>query len=196
MEYSSILSNVAKHISLDTKETGYFISLLKIKTVRKKDLLLNAGEPCTTINYVHSGALRAFYQDDNSNEATIMFAITDWWITDMACFINQLPAMTSIEAIDDSCVLQLTREDLDTLYTKVPKFERFFRILMQNSYIREQLRTLQNLSLSAEVRYNKFLEKYADTAKRLTQKQIASYLGITPEFLSAIRKKISKGIIS
>ncbi len=196
MEYSSILSNVAKHISLDKTEIDFFISILVFKALKKKDYLLKAGQPCTTINYIHNGALRAFYQDSSGNEATIMFAIADWWITDMSCFINQTPAMTSIEAIDDSIIFQLTKDDLDILFIKVPKFERFFRILMQNSYVREQLRTLQNLSLPAEERYNKFLEKYPDIAKRLTQKQIASYLGITPEFLSAIRKKISSGIIS
>src|SRR5260370_34393880 len=110
--------------------------------------------------------------------------------------INPLAAMTSIEALDDCCIFQLSKEDLDTLYTEVPKFERFFRILMQNAYVREQMRTLQNLSLPAEERYNKFLMKYPDMAKRLTQKQIASYMGITPEFLSVLRKKITKGIIS
>jgi len=196
MEYSSILSHVARYISLDEAEIEYFVSLLKIRTIKKKEFLLQAGQPCTTINYVHAGTLRSFHQDINDNEVTIMFAIADWWITDMPCFINQRPAMTFIEAIDDSTVFQLTWEDLDALYVTVPKFERFFRILMQNSYIREQLRTLQNLSLPAEDRYAGFLEKYPAFARQLTQKQIASYLGITPEFLSAIRKKISKGLIS
>jgi CRP-like cAMP-binding protein len=121
-----------------------------------------------------------------------MFAIADWWITDMPCFISRQTAMTSIEAINDSVIIQLSKTDLDALYIRVPKFERFFRILMQNSYVREQLRTLQNLSLPAEERYNRFLEKYSEMARQLTQKQIASYLGITPEFLSAIRKKLSK----
>ncbi len=196
MDHQSILSNVARHISLDEKEIDYFLSLLTVKTLKKKDYLLKAGQPCTTINYVYSGALRAFHQDDSDNEVTIMFAVADWWITDMACFVSQIPAMTSIEAIDDTCVLQLAKDDLDKLYIKVPKFERYFRILMQNSYVREQLRTLQNLSSPAEERYLKFLEKYPAMARQLTQKQIASYLGITPEFLSAVRKKISKGIIS
>jgi CRP-like cAMP-binding protein len=145
---------------------------------------------------VQSGALRAFHQNGQGNEVTIMFAVADWWITDMPCFINHQVAMTSIEAIDDSCVLLLTKTALDTLYIKVPKFERYFRILMQNAYVREQLRTLQNLSHPAEERYTHFLAKYPDIAKRLAQRQIASFLGITPEFLSAIRKKISKRSIS
>ena len=123
-----------------------------------------------------------------------MFAISDWWITDMYCFVMEQPAMQSIVAIEDSQVWQLQKDDLDRLYVTVPKFERFFRIIMQNAYIREQLRVLQSLSLSAEERYDIFLNKYPQLIPHLTQKQIASYLGITPEFLSSLRKNKSKKI--
>ena len=116
-----------------------------------------------------------------------MFAIADWWITDMYCFINEQPAMLNIETVEDSLIFQLQKDELDKLYIRIPKFERFFRIIMQNAYIREQLRVIQNLSLSAEERYDHFLSKYPQVAKQVTGKQIASYLGITPEFLSAIR---------
>ncbi len=192
MQTDLVLSNIAKHIIIDQEETKYFLSLLKTKELKKGDFLLREGEPCTTFNYVNSGALRAFYRDEADREATIMFAVTDWWVTDMPCFVNQDPAMINIEAITKSSVLQLKKEDMDSLYIKIPKFERFFRILMQNAYIREQLRILQNLSMPAEVRYNNFLKKYPKIVQQVTQKNIASYLGITPEFLSAIRK-VKKG---
>ena len=196
MEHNLILSNIAKHISLEPAEIEYFISLLEMRSLKKKDVMLKASQPCTTISYVNAGTLRAFYCDKDSNESTIMFAVKDWWITDMPCFVDQAPAMISIEAIEDSCVFQLTKQNLDFLFIKVPKFERFFRILMQNAYIREQLRVLQSLSLPAEERYTNFITKYPTIAKQVTQKNIASYLGITPEFLSAIRNKIKKGAIS
>jgi CRP-like cAMP-binding protein len=106
----------------------------------------------------------------------------------MFCFLNEKPAMMYIEAIENSCVFQLSKAHLEKLFNNVPKFERFFRILMQNAYTREQLRAIENLSLSAEGRYESFLIKYPHIAKVVTQKQIASYLGITPEFLSAIKK--------
>lgn len=154
--------------------------------------MLKEGQPCTTINFVNEGALRAFYRDKDANETTIMFAVADWWITDMPCFVNKSPAMISIEAIEESEVCCLSKDNLDALFVKVPKFERFFRILMQNSYIREQLRVLQNLSLPAEERYKNFLKKYPAFANKVTQKHIASYLGITPEFLSSIRNKLRK----
>ncbi len=157
--------------------------------ISRKDLLLNEGAICKSIYYVHSGALRAYYTDKEYNDNIIMFAINDWWITDMYSFVNQQPAILNIDAIENSEVFQLKKENLEILYKEVPKFERFFRIMMQNAYIREQLRVTQNLSLSAEERYMNFVKKYPQFIQRISQKQIASYLGITPEFLSAVRKK-------
>ena len=189
MVFQSILKNVSKHISLEREEEEYFTSLLKPKSIPRKNFLLREGQACNTINYVQSGALRAFFIDDEGKEATIMFAIHDWWITDMYCFVTEQPAMQNIVAIEGSNVLQLKKADLEKLYITVPKFERFFRIIMQNSYIREQLRVLHNLSLPAEERYNIFINKYPQLIPHVTQKQIASYLGITPEFLSMVRRK-------
>jgi CRP-like cAMP-binding protein len=184
-----ILKNISRHISLTNHEKSYFLSLLKEKKVVKKELILQQQQACKEINFVQTGILRAFHMDTTGKESTIMFAVSDWWITDMYCFINQKPAMLTIEALEDSSVLQLQKDHLDGLYHKVPKFERFFRIMMQNAYIREQLRTIENLSLPAEERYYNFLQKYPEAVKRIRQKQIASYLGITPEFLSLIKSK-------
>ena len=196
MAYEIILKNIDKHISLDKEEALYFTSLLKEKKVARKSTILKEEQVCKEISFVESGALRAFYRDKAGRESTIMFAIADWWITDMFCFINQQPAMLNIEAIENSVILQLLKADLDKLYIQIPKFERFFRIIMQNAYIREQLRVIQNLSLSAEERYNIFLDKYPQVVKQVTQKQIASYLGITPEFLSMIRGHKTRKAIS
>lgn len=184
-----ILSNVAKHITLEKSEVNYFISLLVSKKIPRKTILLKEGYVCNYLNYVHSGVLRAYHIDKEGKESTIMFAVSDWWVTDMYCFLNHKPAMMYIEAIADSCIFQITRGNLEKLFFNVPKFERFFRILMQNAYTREQLRIIENLSLPAEGRYENFLKKYPYMAEALTQKQIASYLGITPEFLSVIRKQ-------
>lgn len=196
MTYDSILKNVAKHISLGDEEINQFISLLSNKEVTKKSCLLKEGQICQTLSYVHSGALRAYCLDNEGKESTIMFAIADWWVTDMYCFLNNKPAMMYIEAIEDSCIIQLNKERFDKLFYSVPKFERFFRILMQNAYTREQLRVIESLSLTSEERYDRFLLKYPQIVQQVTQKQIASYLGITPEFLSVLRKKKSKGKIS
>lgn len=192
MTQDLILHNISKHISLDNEETACFMSLVKPRQLVKKSFILKEGQLCQYISFVNSGTLRAYYLDKEGKESTIMFAVADWWITDMYCYINRLPAMLNIEAVENSSIFQLQKDHLDTLLIKVPKFERFFRILMQNAYIREQLRVIQNLSLSAEQRYDNFLSKYPQIAKKVTQKQIASYLGITPEFLSTIRGNKTK----
>jgi len=187
--YDSILKNVARHISLTGEEAAHFTSLLIYKEVPKKTMLLAEGHMCNQLSYVHSGALRSYCLDKEGKESTIMFAVADWWLTDMYCFLNEKPAMMYIETIEDSCILNLSKENFDNLFNAIPKFERFFRILMQNAYTREQLRIIENLTLTAEERYFRFINKYPQIVSQVTQKQIASYLGITPEFLSAIRKK-------
>jgi CRP/FNR family transcriptional regulator, anaerobic regulatory protein len=196
MLYHLILDNVAKHILLNNEERDFFISLLQQQDLAKKTFILKEGQLCKDLCYVHSGTLRAYYCDANGKESTIMFAINDWWITDMYCFINQQPAILHIEAIEQSIIFRLSKINFDRLCTAVPKFERFFRIIMQNAYIREQLRVIQNLSMPAEERYNNFIEKYPRIVQQVTQKQVASYLGITPEFLSTIRAHKNKKTIS
>ena len=192
MDYSAILKNIAKHITLDEKEAAFFTSLLTYREVKKKETILRGGDHCAAISYVDSGVLRAYYLDKEGNENSIMFAIHDWWVTDIYSFATGNPAVMHIDALENSGIFQLLKEDLDRLFGQVPKFERFFRIIMQNSYIREQLRSIQNLSLSAEERYLNFSQKYPDFMQKVSQKQIASYLGMTPEFLSVIRSKLRK----
>jgi len=192
MDYSRILENISKHIKLTKEEVNYFTSLLKFEEVNRKDFLLKEGQLAKHINYVHSGALKAYYLDSESNENIIMLAIDDWWVTDMYSYVMDKPAMLNIDAIEHSLIFQLQKNDFDKLVVKIPKFERFFRILMQNAYIREQLRVIQNLAMPAEERYVNFLKKYPHLVQRVSQKQIASYLGVTPEFLSAVRKRMSR----
>lgn len=192
MAYDLILQNIAKHITLTTGEANHFISLLKPEVIKKKTIILREGQLCNNIYYVSSGIVRAYHVDKDGKETTIMFALSDWWITDMFCFVNQQPAMLFIEAVENSAIVALQKKDLDNLFIEVTRFERFFRIIIQNAYIREQVRIIQNLSLSAEERYLSFVAKYPQVVKQVTQKQIASYLGITPEFLSSVRGKKAK----
>lgn len=189
--FQLVLANVGKHITLAKEEANRFTVLLRKISIQKKDFLLKQGQVCKNIYFVNGGALRAYYSDKQDKETTIMFGVADWWITDMYSFLNLQPALMHLEALEDSEVLELSKQDLDGLYVDVPKFERFFRIIIQNAYVREQVRVIHNLSMTAEERYEIFLQKYPQIARRVTQKQIASYLGITPEFLSAIRARKS-----
>ncbi|HWB25994.1 MAG TPA: Crp/Fnr family transcriptional regulator [Chitinophagaceae bacterium] len=193
MDCSLLLKNISKHISLTEDEANYITGFFTLKQVKKKEMLLREGLPSKTFYYVHAGALKAYHLGKDGTENIIMFALNDWWVTDIYAFTTGNPAVMSISAIEDSTLLAVSKEGLDKILADVPKFEKFFRIIMQNSYVREQLRTIQNLSITAEERYINFVNKYPQFVQKISQKQIASYLGITPEFLSAIRKKLSRG---
>jgi CRP-like cAMP-binding protein len=194
MSFEKILKNVSKHIELNEEERRYFTSLLSVKELARKKLLLQQSQPCTSIYFVEQGVLRAYYADKDGHQNIVMFALNDWWITDMYAFANEQNAMLDIDALEDCTLLQLQKRDMDQLMNTVPKFEKYFRILMQNAYIREQLRIIQNLSMPAKDRYKNFLQKYPQFVQHVPLKQIASYLGITPEFLSVLRKKESRKI--
>ena len=186
---SPLFTNIHKHIDLSGPEMANLGSFFSIRGYQRKELLLSQGQVCKKLFFVEDGSLRAFNLNEEGKEATMMFAVQDWWITDMYCFANQKPAMLSLEALEDSRVAVLDFDSFELLLQRLPKFERFFRILFQNAYAREQLRVLDALSLTTEERYLGFLTKYPKIAKKITQKQIASYLGVTPEFLSSIKKK-------
>lgn len=189
MQTEQIVSNIAKHLVLTAEQEGYFLSLLEQQSVKKNAFVLKQDHPCNYIYFVNRGLLRAYFMSPNGKEHTIMFAEQDWWITDMYCFLSEKAAMVSIQAVEDSIVLKLSKIELDKLYEELPEINHYFRILMQNAYSREQLRTIQNLSFSAIDRYHDFIEKYPLVASKVPLKHIASYLGVTPEFLSTIRAR-------
>lgn len=188
-KHNLILQNITKHITLEKAEEIYFLSLLESNVIQSKTYILKENQPCQYLNFVNLGTLRAYFLNKEGKESTIMFALKDWWVTDMHCFMNEQPAMLNIVATEKTEILRISKSNLDLLFIKVPKFERFFRIIFQKAYIREQLRVMENLSLSAAERYENFARKYPQIIQQVTQKQIASYLGITPEFLSVIRNK-------
>jgi CRP-like cAMP-binding protein len=192
MGFDLILQNITKYIPLDRTEADFFVSLLQSKTLKKRDYLLRQGDICKTENFIIKGCFRVYSIDENGVEHIVMFGMESWWISDLYSFLTQAPADYFIEALEDSEILQITRENLERLYEKVPKFERFFRIILQNAFITQQNRIKQNLSSSAEERYLYFIERYPQMAQRVSQKQVAAYLGITPVFLSMLRRKLVK----
>ena len=192
MNHNLLLANIAKHIVLTASKEQLLVSKFSLLQVGRKELLIKQGEPCRHIYFILSGGIRAFHTASDGRESTIMFGIQDWWITDMNCFVNQKVAVLSLEALEESTLMCLSWDDMEALYTQIPQFERYIRILMQNAYIREQQRALENITYSTEERYQRFISKYPFISKRFTQKQIASYLGVTPEFLSTVKRKSHK----
>jgi CRP-like cAMP-binding protein len=190
--FERIVESVGRRIDLDEEEKQYFLSLLQVKTVRKRQFLLQEGDVCRNEYFVNKGCLRAYVIDAKGTEHVLQFAVEDWWIGDMHSFISQQPSRMAIDALEDSEVFYLDKHSWDELMTRVPKFERFFRILLQGAFITLQNRVTSALSATAEQRYTEFLERYPQFEQRVPQHQIAAYLGITPESLSRIRKQRMK----
>lgn len=187
-----LLENIAKHISLTTEEQERVITFTETKTYKAKTILLKEGEICTHSFFVIKGILRSYNIDENGVEHVVSFACPGWWIADMYSFLSQRPGHLYIEVNEDAEVLLLSKENQDKLYLEVPKMERFFRILIENSLVASQQRLIDNLSYTAEARYDKFSKKYKELVNCLPQKQIASYIGVTPEFFSKMKARLLK----
>lgn len=184
------LKNIAKHVSLTTDEQEHVLSLIEKKNYKAKTVLLKSGEICTTSYFVVKGIIRSYTIDENGVEHVVSFACPDWFIADMYSFLSQRPGQLFIEVNDDAEVLELTKENQERLYVEIPKMERFFRILIENSLVANQQRLIDNLTFTAEARYDKFSSKYPELVHALPQKQIASYLGVTPEFFSKMKARM------
>jgi CRP-like cAMP-binding protein len=189
--HENILANFALHIQLDPVETEKVKAALQYRTVKKNEVLLNEGAICRNLYFVEQGCLRVFNTDANGDEHNILFCPENWWSADIASFSLQSPAFYSIAALEQTVVLFFSYADLEDLYETVPKMERFFRILVQNGFSLYQRRMTSSLSKTAEERYALFDSQYPGLEQRIAQKQIASYLGITPVFLSMIRGRKS-----
>ena len=192
MDLDLLKIHLSKYISLTHNEFDSFTSLLKSTSLKKGEFLIHVGDICKYESFVTRGCLKSYYEDENGFEHILDFCIEGWWADDLFSFFTQTPSQSSIKAIEDTDVLQIHKQDLEDVYQKIPKFERFFRLLFQRAYIaqREQINLI--LSTPAQERYLLFLKKKPYAEKRFSQRDIASYLGITPQFLSALKKKIGR----
>ena len=158
--------------------------------VKKKSFLLQEGETCKFEGFVIKGLFRVYHVDQNGFENILYFAIENWWITDIDSFTNNTPSQLYIEALEDSEVLLISKKNKEFAYINLPQIEKLFRIMTQKTHVALQRRMIDNLSKTADQRYLDFIKKYPQLIQRLTNLQIAGYLGISHEFLSKIRKKI------
>jgi len=192
MDSSLILKNVARYIDLTPRESEFFLSLLEPKLLERKKVYLRAGAVCNYSAFVLSGALKSYTVDSQGKEHILSFTTRGWWMADLYSLLSRKPAILNIEAIDNTDVLLLSRRNQQLLYEEVPKFERFFRILVENALVANQQRLIDNMSVAAEERYLAFIKRYPDIPACVPQRSIASYLGITPEFLSKIRSRLAR----
>lgn len=186
------LKNIAKHVSLTPDEQQHVLSLCNANHYKAKTILLKSGEICKTSYFVGSGILRSYSTDENGVEHIVSFACENWFIADMYSFISGRPGNLFIEVNEEASVLEISKQNQERMYAEVPKMERFFRILIENSLVANQQRLIDNMTFTAEARYDKFLNKFGNLTHRIPQKQIASYLGVTPEFFSAMKARMLK----
>ena len=182
------LFDIFKSICFSEKEIDLIRSKFTKVLLKRGDILLSPNCLINHQYYTASGCLRAYFIQKSGKEITIQFAVKDWWISDYTSFFTNSKSLMTVECIQDAVVYKISKTDIDDLYKEIPKIESFFRIKLERAFAGFQKRILENLSLSATERYLKFVKNYPEIEQCIKNYHIASYLGITTESLSRIRK--------
>jgi len=190
MNEQGFFEYIAKHINLSEEEKDILRSKIKIRKYLKGQFLVQQGDVCKHLGYVVSGLSRTFHIDEEGREHTFRFAIKNWWAADLVSFSEQTPANCNVQSLENTEVVQFSNDALNQLYIEIPQLEHLFRIIFQNAAISLEKRILNNLSLSAKERYLVFQNQHPQFEQRVPQYMIASYLGVSKQFLSKIRNQI------
>lgn len=192
MNTEPIIDYFSKLLPLHSEEKETLKKVFKERRIKRRQFILQEGNICKVNTFVVEGCFRMYFVDNKGKEHNIQFAVENWWIGDIESFYSEEPSKLYIEAIENSIILQIKKQDQLDLFVKHPKFNRIFRVFTENALVACQRRVLQNISSTAEERYLDFVKRHSNFFNRISNVQIASYLGVTPEFLSTIRKKIAK----
>jgi len=190
-ETSALVEQLSKVLPLDANEIAKIEELFIPKRIKRRQLIHHEGDVCKHANFVVQGCLKMYMVDADAKEHNLQFAIENNWIGDLGSFHSGEPSKLCVEAIERSTILQITRENLYRLYEEFPRFNKIFRIMKEHHIVEYQQRILQNISSTGEERYLDFLNRHPDLFNRVSNVQVASYLGVTPVFLSMIRKKLA-----
>ena len=177
-----------RYVSFEPDEFDQFYSCLTPKTFRKKEYLLQEGEICKHSFFITQGLTRSFYLDEKGSEQILQFGIENWWISNTESFVKEVPSHLFIQALEDTSVLMIARPELERLYLQIPKLERLFRMITENMLIALQRRDGYFMKMNSKKRYENIVRSFPDFVQRVPQYMIASYLEITPEYLSELRK--------
>lgn len=187
--FQRIREYLSRSVRLSEEEIKIFENSLELRLVPKKTILLQAGEVCNFEAYINKGCIREYFIDDAGIELTLQFATEDWWVSDITSFEDQIPSDMYIETLEDCELLVLTRQSKENLINEIPQLERMFRLMIQRHLSKLQKRLFKTVSATAMDQYIEFVTRYPTISQRVSQQYIASYLGITPEFLSRLRAK-------
>jgi CRP-like cAMP-binding protein len=191
-DYSSILSNINRYVDLKPEEEEELMAVIRPANIKRRQFIDQPGFTSGYRNYVVKGSFRSYFIDSEGKDHTVQIAIEDWFISDFYSYITQTPATLYVEALEDSIILQMAYKDIEGLCAKIHNLSEYFRITTERAFAYSRKRALSNLSMTAEERYLELLDQYPGIVKRVSQKVIASYLGMSAEFLSKIRNRLAQ----
>jgi CRP-like cAMP-binding protein len=189
--YELFFKKFNETVSISPEEQDAIKTYLTPKKLRKKQYLLQEGDVCRYVAFVEKGAMKAFSTDEQGTEHIVQFAIEGWIISDLYSFITNEPATYNIDALEDSELVLISKSAHDDLLAKVPKYETYIRLQVTGAYLALQRRLTSIVSSTLEERYKHFISRYPEIVQRVPQHMIASYMGLTPETLSRVRKKMT-----
>ena len=189
--FSKLRTHIEKRVQLEDAEFSECCKYFIYKKLKKKQFFLHEGEVCRYIGFVVSGCLRVYTIDHLANEHIIQFGVEDWWVSDMNSYLSGAPSVYNIDVLRESELLMLDKDNRENMLEAVPKMERFFRLLLEANYVSTHNRINDALSKTAEERYLRFIKNYPRLFEKIPQHYIASYIGITPQSLSRIRKELT-----
>jgi CRP-like cAMP-binding protein len=192
--YEKLFDHMSRYIHLEAKELTILLSHLQLRNISKKEFLLKEGQLCSGMYFVISGCFRLYSITESGSEQILQFGIENWWISDYHSFENKIPSLYYIQAVEDSQVAVISMEVYEELFLKVPKLDRYFRLMMQRAYTASLRKKELLLCQSDQTRYQQFTESFPDFVQRIPQYMLASFLGFTPEYLSMLRAKNKRSI--
>ncbi|MCC6412594.1 MAG: Crp/Fnr family transcriptional regulator [Saprospiraceae bacterium] len=192
MSYELIFNNFRRFIPLDEDDEKVIFPFLTPRVFKRGAFINAEGEINRYTNFITSGSARVFHLDPSGQEHVVQLGIRGWWISDYASFLSQQPGRLYTEALEPTEVISISYDNLELMFATLPKMERFYRLLIQRAYMAFQARMLNNLSMDAEARYLAFRDANPEIDTLISQKHIASYLGMSAEFLSKIKKRVLK----
>ncbi len=189
---STFIEHLRETVDLGETEVALIVPNLEVRRLRRREHLIQPGQVSRNMQFIAAGSMRCYHVDEKGQEHTLQLGIENWWINDLYSYLTGEPSRLYVQAIEAATVIQLHRSRLDDLYKRVPAVSDFFRVKFQQAYVHLQRRTMDAMSTDAYTRYTDFIREYRNIEQRVPQYMIASYLGITPEFLSHLRKKHAK----
>jgi CRP-like cAMP-binding protein len=186
----AFINYINEHVLLSKEEETVLLSKISYRKYLKGQYVVQQGDVCKYSGFVISGCTRTFYVNTDGIEHIVMFSAENWWASEIGSFVSQTPSDYNVQCIEDTELLQLSYNDQEELFIEIPKLERFFRLVLEKAFVASQKRIVNSFSLTAKEQYLQFKTVYPEMEQRIPQYMVASYLGITKEFLSRIKSQL------